>query len=138
MVDKKDAVEVVDFVKDSSSEEAADFKADALTVNGSSLDASLIGAGNEAVDIRNREAAFVIFDGAAFGADNFGVDQGNKGRVRLIVGIFANDDNAAVVAELGGSHGGRDFKFVFIFPSERRSNHLVDDFFGFGVGGVSL
>ena len=58
----------------------------------------------------------MVADEFAFLLDDFGVDEGDKIGVFLVVEVFADDDDALVVTELGSSHGGREFKFVFFFP----------------------
>lgn len=133
VVNKEDAVEMVDFVHEDAREEAVGFEADFLAIFELGFDFGLVGATNETVDFGDREAAFVIFGDFAFGADNFGVDEGGKRVVFLIVEVVADDDNAFIDAELRGGHSGRKFVGVFLFPGERGIDHIGNNLASFVV-----
>ena len=78
MVDKDDAVGVIDLVLDNTGEEAFGLEANLVAVEVKSLDADFRMAGNFAVDVLDAEAAFEIGDNFSLVFDNFGVDQGGE------------------------------------------------------------
>ena len=118
MVDKENAVEMVDFVEKDAGELAFGFDADFGAVFELGFDFGLMRAGNHTIDSRNRETAFVIFFDFTFGLDDFGVNQGSKGGVVFIIHVVPNDNNALILANLRGGHGGRELKGVRFFPIE--------------------
>lgn len=75
----------------------------------------------------------MFFDNFAASFDDAGVNEGGEAIFFLIFEIVANDNNALIKAELGSGHGGGKLIRVFFFPIKRSFDHLVDDFFGFGV-----
>lgn len=129
VVDEEDAAQVVDFMEQDAGEGAIGLDADFGAVFEEGFDFGLFGAGDKAVDFRNRETAFIVFFEFAFGFYDFGVDEGGKVVVLLVLHVVANDDDFLVDAHLGGGHGGRKFKGVTFFPVERELHHVGDDFF---------
>lgn len=67
----------------------------------------------------------------AFVFDDFGIDESNKIGIFLVIHIFADDNDALIVAELGGGHSGGKFELVFFFPIFAGSAHLRDNIFNF-------
>ena len=51
----------------------------------------------------------------------------------FVVKIVANNDDAFVVAELRGGHGGREFVGVGFFPRDGVFTHFLDNFSELGV-----
>lgn len=149
MVDEEDAVEVVDLVLENAGETVGGLNADLGAVFEEGFETGFGVAGDKTVDVRNGEAAFVIGGFFAFVFDDFGVDEGDEIGVFLFVHVFADDDNALVVAQLRGGESGGEFEFVGFFPVEGGLAHFgdnVEDFRGdladfggffaeFGVGG---
>ena len=133
VVDKENAVEVVDFMHKGASEEIGCLEANFGAVFELGLNANFGWAGNFAVNGRNREAAFVIVEDFALGFDNFWVKQWNKSGIILIAHVFTDNNDALIVAKLWGSHSGRKLEFVLIFPINTGLNHLFDDFGNFWV-----
>lgn len=133
MVDEKNTIQVVDFVLDDTGEAISGFDADIGAVFKQGFDAGFGVAGNETVDVGDREATFVVFGLLAFVFDDFWVDQGDEIGIFLVVHVFADDDDAFVVAELGSGHGGGEFEFVGFFPIFGGFAHPrndVSDFWG--------
>ena len=116
VVDKEDSVEVVDFVKEGASKRIFGLDSDRSSVFEESLYLDFCRARDKAVKRRDREATFVIGRWFAFGADNFGVDEGGEGVVFLVVEIVADDDDTLIVAELRSCHGRRKLVRVVFFP----------------------
>ena len=116
VVDEEDAFEVVNFVEEGAGEVIFGSQADFGAVFEEGFDLDFLGAGNEAVEFGNGEAAFVVGLGFAVGFDDFGVDEGGEGVFGFVLEVVADDDNALVDAELGGGHGGRELVGVLFFP----------------------
>lgn len=138
MVDEKDAVEMVDFVEESAGEGAFGFDTDGGAVFKEGFDFNFSGAFDEAVDGGDGKAAFVVFFEFAVGLDDFWVDEGGEVQVFLVVEVVTDDDDAAVEAELGGGHGGGEFKGVRFFPSDGSLAHFGDDVGDFGSDFIDL
>ena len=107
------------------------FQADFGAVFEERLDLDLFGAGNQAVEFGDREAAFVVGLGFAVGFDDFGVDEGGEGVFGFVLKIVADDDDTLIDAELGGGHGGGEFIGVLLFPLQGGGGHIGDDLVGF-------
>ena len=133
MIDKENAVEMVDFVQDSAREKAFGFEFDFGAVFELCLNAGLGRARNLAVNSWDGETTFVVAQDATFGFDDDGVDKGNKVVVAFFVKIFADKNNAAVIAELRCGDCGREFVLVFFFPCQRSLGHLTDNLADFVV-----
>ncbi len=118
---------MVDFVEESAGEGIFGLDADGGAVFEEGFDFDFGGARNFAVNGGDGEATFVVDGGFAFGFDDFWVDEGGEGLVLFVVEVVADDDNAAVEAELGGGHGRREFIGVVFFPFERSLAHFGDD-----------
>ena len=103
---------------ESTGKVASSFEANFGTVFKGGLDFDLVGASNHAINFWHRKAAFVIFDGFAFGADNFGIDKGSKSVDVFIVEVVTDDNDALIDTKLRGSHGGGKLVGVFLFPIE--------------------
>lgn len=131
VVDEENAVEVVDFVEKGASEEAFGFEADFVAVFEEGFDFGFAGAADAAIDLGDREATLIVSLDFAFGADDFGVNEGSEMTVLLVVKVVADDNDALVDAELGRSHGGREFIRVLFFPVERTFNHIRNNRAGF-------
>ena len=116
VVNEENAFEVVDFVEQGAGEVIFGFQADFGAVFEEGFDLDFFGAGDEAVEFGNGEAAFVVGLRFAVGFDDFGVDEGGKGVFGLVLKIVADDDDALVDAELGGGHGGGEFIGVLLLP----------------------
>ena len=127
VVNEENAVEMVDFVKKSSSKRVFGFDADGGSVFEEGLDFDLFRTRDEAVNRRDRETTFIVFFGLAFGFDDFWVNKSGKIGVFLIFEIVANDNDAAVKTELGSGHGGRKFVWMVFFPCQRSLAHFSDD-----------
>lgn len=98
---------MVDFVHEGASEIIVGFDADFTTILELGFDFDFAGTGDETIDFGDREAAFVLGDGATFGADDFGIDEGGKGIVLFVIKIVTYDNDALIDTHLGGGHGGR-------------------------------
>ena len=131
VVDKEGAIQVIDFVLEDASESISGFDADVGAVFEDGFDSSFGIAGDEAIDGGDGETTLVVGFWLAFVFDNFRVDEGDEIRVFLVVHIFADDDNAFVIAELGGGHSGGEFEFVLFFPIFGGFAHFGDDGFNF-------
>lgn len=131
MIDEENAVEVIDFVEESAGEEAFGFEANFAAVFEQGFDFDFARATDAAINFRDREAAFKISFGLAFGADDLGVDEGGEVIVGFVFEIIADDNNALVNAELWRSHGGRKLIRMLLFPLEGASNHIANNFAGF-------
>lgn len=129
---------MVDFMKNGARKKIGGAEADFLSVFESGFNASFSGTGDFTIDGGYGEAAFVIIEGFSVGFDNFGVNKGNKVGVFFLRHIFADDDDAFVVAELGGGEGGGKLKFVFIFPGKRGVDHIFDNVVDFIIEDVDL
>lgn len=131
MIDEEDAVEVVDFVKKGSSEVAASFDTDFGAVFEDGFDFGFRWATNKAVNIGDGEAAFLVDLRFAFSANDFWVDESGKRLIIFIIEVVANNNNALVLAKLGGGHGSRKLVRVLIFPVKRGGNHVGNKFASF-------
>ncbi len=116
VVDKENAIEMVDFVHEGTSKVAISFEADLGTIFEHGFDLYLVRATNQAINLRNREASLMFFDDFAVSFDNFRIDEGGEGVVFLIIKIIAHDNDALVYAHLGGSHSSGKLKGVCLFP----------------------
>ena len=83
------------------------------------------------INKRNRETAFEIFDNFTFLFDDFWVYEGSEGSICFVVHAVADNNEAFVDAELGGSHSGRKFVRVRFFPFEAGVDHCLDHIFNF-------
>lgn len=132
VVDEEDAVEVVNFVKKGAGEKTFGLQTDFVAVFEKGFNFDLAGTTNLAVNFWDGETAFEIGFDFAFGADDFGVDEGGKMVIGFVVEVVADNDDALVDAELRGGHGGRKFVGVLFFPFEGFCDHVANDFLGFG------
>lgn len=119
---------MVDFVEESAGEGIFGLDADGGAVFKHSLDFDFSGARDFTINSRDRETALEVAFDFTLGFDDFGVDESSESFIFLIVEIVANDDDAAVKAELRRCHGGRKFVRVRLFPFERSLAHFGDDF----------
>jgi len=94
MVDKDDAVGVIDLVLDDTGEETFGLKANLVAIKVKSLDTDFRMAGDFAVDLLNAEAAFEIGDNFSLVFDNFRIDQGGEFASCFVVKVAADDDDA--------------------------------------------
>ena len=131
VVDEENAFEVVNFVEQGAGEIIFGSQADFGAVFEEGFDLDLFGAGNEAVEFGDGEAAFVVGLGFAVGFDDFGVDEGGEGVFGFVFEVVADDNNALVDAELGGGHGGGELVGVLLFPLQGSGGHIGDDLVGF-------
>ena len=106
MIDKEDAIEMVDFVQNSAGEKIGGFEANFGAIFELSFDAGFGGARNFAINGWHRKAAFVIFDNFAFGFDNFGIQESSEVGIVFVIHVFANNNDALIVAKLWCSHRG--------------------------------
>lgn len=136
VVNKEDAVQVVNFVEQGAGEVVFGSQADFGAVFEERLDLDLFGAGDQTVEFGDGEAAFVVGLGFAVGFDDFGVDEGGEGVFGLVLKIVADDDDALVDAKLGGGHGGGELIGMLFFPFQGSGGHIGDDLVGF-VGDVA-
>ena len=104
------------------------FDADGGAVFKHCFDFDFAWAGNFAVNSGDGEAALEVGDDFAFGFDDFWVDECRESLVFLIVEVVADDDDAAVEAELWRSHRSRKLVGMGFFPFERSFAHFGDDF----------
>lgn len=126
MVDEKEAVEMVDFVEECAGEKITSLEADFLSRGEDGFDFDFLGAFNEAVNARNREATFVIFNLFTLGANDFRVDEGGEILVVFVFEIVANDDDALVNTDLWSGHSGGKFVRVSLFPSNGNVDHVAN------------
>ena len=132
MVDEKNAVEVVDFMLDDTGEAVSGFDTDIGAIFKQGFDAGFGISWDEAIDVGDRETAFVVFGLLAFVFDDFWVDQGDEIGIFFVVHVFTDDDDTFVVAELRGSHGSGELKLVFFFPVFGSFAHFCNNVEDFG------
>lgn len=139
VIDEEDAVEVVDLMEEGAGEVAGGLDADFGAIGELGFDASFIGAGNETVDEGDGEAALVVFDGATFGFDDFGVDKCGKCGMGLVFHVISYYNDTLVYTHLGCGHRSGELVGMFLFPVETGLSHvgnnlagLIGDFRDFG------
>ena len=89
-----------------ASEKIFSLEAYFMAVFEQSFNLNFLGSTDKAVDFRNGQATFVVFDDFAVGFDYFGIDEGGKSVIILVAKVVAYDDDTAIDAKLGGGHGG--------------------------------
>ena len=102
MVDKDDAVGVINLVLDDTGEEAFGLEANLIAIEVKSPDTDFRMAGDFAVDVLDAETAFEIGDNVSLVFDNFGVDQGSEFASSFVIKVAANDDDALKAINLDG------------------------------------
>ena len=138
MVDKEDTVEVIYLVEEGASKRTFSFNTDRSAVFEEGLDTDFRRTGNEAVNFWDGETTFVILLELTVGFDDFWVEKSGEIAIFLVVEIVADDDDAAIEAELRGGHGGGKLKRMLLLPIERRLAHSGDNLGGLGGGAVDL
>lgn len=127
VVDKEQAICVIDLVLDDARQEALGLEADFVAVDIAGFDANFGPARYAAIDAVDTEAAFEVGEFFAFKFDDFGVYESGKFTRVFVVEIFADDDDAVETVDLDSGERGADFVWPGVLPVETSADHVVDE-----------
>ncbi|MNT33646.1 hypothetical protein D3C72_1695850 [compost metagenome] len=130
MVDKDDAVSVVDFVLNDTGKESFGAESNFITVNIKSFDANLCVTWYFAVDVADAETAFVVIFNLAFVFYDLWIDESSEITTRLVVKVATNNNGTFEAVNLYGGESGADFMWARVFPIKCGRRHIVDEFNG--------
>src|SRR5579859_2735685 len=132
MVDKHDAVGVVNFVLENACQKAFGGNTELAAGRILGTDAHFVIAGNLAVYVRHAEAAFIIFLYFTLVLGNDRIDEYRERFVIFVVKIVTDDDDTQRLVDLDRGEGDTNFVLAAIFPIDGRRLHIFDELRNFG------